>query len=85
MRLFRFAHFARERSGRLNHRDAKSGGTGFARERSGRPECATAAYNPDNSYHLELENLMLKMTGVFEMPHWRDDLQAFMTNHELLG
>lgn len=49
------------------------------------PECATAAYNPDNSYHLELDNLMLKMTGVFEMPHWRDDLQAFMTNHELLG
>lgn len=26
-----------------------------------------------------LENLMLKMTGIYEMPDWRDDMEAFTT------
>ncbi len=29
-----------------------------------------------------LENLMLKMTGIYEMPHWKDDLDAYIERHK---
>lgn len=43
------------------------------------------AYDPANAYYLELDNLMLKMTGVFEMPSWMEDLKAFMAKRNLLA
>ena len=48
-------------------------------------ENVVGAYDPDASYYLELDNLMLKMTGVFEMASWIDDLQAFMAKRGLLA
>ncbi|MBR5752991.1 MAG: NAD(P)-dependent oxidoreductase [Clostridia bacterium] len=29
-----------------------------------------------------LENLMMKMTGLYEMPHWKDDLDAYIARHK---
>ncbi|MFR3273213.1 MAG: SDR family oxidoreductase [Slackia sp.] len=37
--------------------------------------------DPKDAYRIELENLMIKMTGIFEMPRWEDDLKAYMTDH----
>lgn len=29
-----------------------------------------------------LENLMMKMTGIYEMPHWKDDFDAYIERHK---
>ncbi len=29
-----------------------------------------------------LENLMMKMTGIYEMPHWTDDFDAYVARHK---
>ena len=29
-----------------------------------------------------LENLMLKMTGIYEMPHWKDDLASYLERYK---
>ena len=29
-----------------------------------------------------LENLMMKMTGIYEMPHWKDDFAAYVERHK---
>ena len=29
-----------------------------------------------------LENLMMKMTGIYEMPHWKDDFDAYVKRHK---
>lgn len=35
------------------------------------------SYRPQN---INLENLMMKMTGIYEMPKWKDALAAYMNN-----
>ncbi len=47
--------------------------------------CLVGKYDPEDAYHIDLENLMLKMTGLFEMPSWEEDLASFMSDHGLLG
>ena len=39
--------------------------------------------NPEDAYRIELENLMIKMTGIFKMPRWEDDLRAYMADHDM--
>lgn len=48
-------------------------------------DCVVGDYNSDDSYFLDLENLMLELTGVFQMPNWEDDLKAYMQNQGLLA
>lgn len=47
--------------------------------------CLTGKYDPQDAYYIDLENLMIKMTGVFEMPTWEKDLEAFMAEQGLLA
>ena len=37
--------------------------------------------DPEEAYRIELDNLMMRLTGVFEMPSWQDDLAAFAAAH----
>ena len=41
------------------------------------------ASKPEHGYCSELENMMARRTGVFEMPTWEDDLAAFVARHDL--
>lgn len=43
----------------------------------------SGSYEPEDAYHIDLENLMIKMTGVFDMPTWEEDLASFMKDHGL--
>lgn len=36
-----------------------------------------------DAYRIELDNLMLKMTGLFTFPSWEDDLARFMSANDL--
>lgn len=38
---------------------------------------------PEHGYRIELDNMMARLTGVFEMPAWEDDLAAFAKAHDL--
>lgn len=38
-----------------------------------------------DSYSIELDNLMLKMTGLFTFPTWEEDLEQFMAANGLLA
>jgi dTDP-4-dehydrorhamnose reductase len=46
------------------------------------PELAvgTFASNADDTSSTVLENLMMKMTGLYEMPEWQDALEAYIKN-----
>ena len=39
------------------------------------------ASKPEHGYRIELDNMMARLTGVFEMPTWEDDLAAFVARH----
>ena len=41
--------------------------------------------DPDAAYRIELENLMIQLTDIYEMPTWQDDLRAYMTKHGLMA
>ena len=41
------------------------------------------ASKPEHGYRIELDNMMARLTGVFEMPTWEDDLAAFVACHDL--
>ena len=41
------------------------------------------ASKPEHGYRIELDNMMARLTGVFEMPTWEDDLAAFVASHDL--
>ena len=41
------------------------------------------ASKPEHGYRIELDNMMARLTGVFEMPTWEDDLAAFVARHDL--
>lgn len=36
-------------------------------------------------YHIELDNLMLKITNLYSFPTWEDDLHIFMESNGLLA
>ncbi len=38
---------------------------------------------PSQGYRIELDDMMARLTGVFEMPSWEDDLAAFNEAHNL--
>ena len=38
---------------------------------------------PEHGYRIELDSMMARLTGVFEMPTWEDDLAKFVANHNL--
>ncbi len=38
---------------------------------------------PGQGYHVELDDMMARLTGVYEMPTWEDDLAAFVAAHDL--
>ncbi|ACV22214.1 SDR family oxidoreductase [Slackia heliotrinireducens] len=42
-------------------------------------------YDPDKAFHVELDNMMIRLTGLAKMPSWKDDLEEYMRNHRLLG
>lgn len=39
--------------------------------------------NPRQGYRIELDDMMARLTGVFAMPTWEDDLAAFAAEHDL--
>ena len=39
--------------------------------------------NPRQGYRIELDDMMARLTGVFTMPTWEDDLAAFAAEHDL--
>ena len=39
--------------------------------------------NPRQGYRIELDDMMARLTGVFAMPTWDDDLAAFAAEHDL--
>lgn len=39
--------------------------------------------NPRQGYRIELDDMMARLTGVFAMPTWEDDLAAFTAEHDL--
>ena len=43
---------------------------------------AEGVFARDKAKSTLLENLMLKMTGICEMPYWRDDLDAYIARHK---
>ncbi len=46
------------------------------------PDLAIREKSPDGSvYSTLLENLMLKMTGIYEMPDWREDLDKYLSKN----
>lgn len=40
--------------------------------------------DPAEAYRIELDNLMMRLTGVFEMPTWQDDVKDYLGAHGLL-
>ena len=40
---------------------------------------------PEEAYRIELDNMMMRLTGIFEMPTWEDDLKDYLKAHELLA
>lgn len=40
---------------------------------------------PDEGYRIELDNMMMRLTGIFEMPAWEDDLKDYLGIHGLLA
>lgn len=43
---------------------------------------AEGVFAGDKAMSTLLENLMMKMTGIYEMPHWQDDLDAYIARHK---
>lgn len=43
---------------------------------------AEGVFAGDKAMSTLLENLMMKMTGIYEMPHWKDDLNAYIARHK---
>ena len=39
--------------------------------------------NPWQGYRIELDDMMARLTGVYEFPTWEDDLAAFAAEHGL--
>lgn len=37
---------------------------------------------PEHGYRIELDNMMARLTGVYTMPTWEDDLAAFVAAHD---
>ena len=42
---------------------------------------AEGVFAGEKSMSTLLENLMMKMTGIYEMPHWTDDFDAYVQRH----
>lgn len=42
-------------------------------------------YDARDAYRIELDNLMIRLVGMPEMPAWEDDLRAYMTRHGLIA
>lgn len=47
------------------------------------PSLVVGSIDESGGYRIELENLMLKMTGMFTFPSWEEDLEAFMSANEM--
>ena len=43
---------------------------------------AEGVFAGEKSMSTLLENLMMKMTGIYEMPHWTDDFDAYVQRHK---
>lgn len=43
---------------------------------------AEGVFAGDKKTSTLLENLMMKMTGIYEMPHWKDDFNAYIERHK---
>ncbi len=43
---------------------------------------AEGVFAADKAMSTLLENLMMKMTGIYEMPHWTDDFDAYVKRHK---
>ncbi len=43
---------------------------------------AEGVFAGDKAMSTLLENLMMKMTGIYEMPHWTDDFDAYVARHK---
>lgn len=43
---------------------------------------AEGVFGADQAMSTLLENLMMKMTGIYEMPRWEDDFQAYVDRHQ---
>lgn len=43
---------------------------------------AEGVFAGEKSMSTLLENLMMKMTGIYEMPHWTDDFDAYVSRHK---
>ncbi len=40
---------------------------------------------PEEAYRIELDNLMVRLTGMYNLPTWEDDLKSYMEEHDLLA
>lgn len=55
-------------------------------ELAGAPTATMAGkQDPYDAYRIDLDNRMIRLTGVYNMPAWENDLKAFMENHGLLA
>ena len=43
----------------------------------------TGKLNPQDAYRIDLDNRMIRLTGVYAMPTWQEDLDAFMGRNGL--
>ena len=41
--------------------------------------------DPAEAYRIELDNLMMRLTGVYSMPSWQDDVKNYLGAHGLLA
>ncbi len=41
--------------------------------------------DPAEAYRIELDNLMMRLTGVFTMPTWQDDVKQYLGAHGMLA
>ena len=41
--------------------------------------------DPKEAYRIELDNLMMRLTGVFEMPTWQEDVKRYLSLNGLLA
>ena len=41
--------------------------------------------NPDEAYRVDLDNLMIRLTGIYELRSWEEDLKDYMAEHDLLA
>lgn len=41
--------------------------------------------NPDEAYRVDLDNLMIRLTGIYELRTWEEDLKDYMAEHDLLA